>query len=93
MVNVEADALDPGEIAEGLTTHVIPVGAEQERVIWPLNPPTELALIFSVAEPPRITVVLWAVRLKEKSGALAAAAGARLANMAVALPPVVGKLG
>jgi hypothetical protein len=33
MVNVEADALDPGEIVEGLKAQVRPAGAEQEREI------------------------------------------------------------
>src|SRR3984885_9781038 len=45
-----------------------------------------------VVELPAMTVALEAERLSEKFGPLTAAAGARLANTAVVLPPV-GKLG
>src|SRR3984893_19261581 len=92
MVKVEDDALDPGEIVAGLKTQVTPAGAAQESVIWPLNPPTALAPIIRFAEPPGMTVTLGAERLKEKPGLPTAAAGTRLANTLVVLPPA-GKLG
>ena len=91
-VNVEDDALDPGEIVEGLRVQVKPLGAEQVREIWLLNPPTAAALTFKVVEPPAVTVALGAERLNEKLGPVTAAAGIRLANTLVVLPPV-GKLG
>jgi hypothetical protein len=89
---VEVDALDPGEIVDGFRAQVKPAGAEQESEICPLNPPTALALTVTLAEPPGATVALGADRLKEKSGLPTAAAGTRLANTLVALPPA-GKLG
>jgi len=92
MVKVEDEELDPGEIVEGLREQVKPAGAEQERAIWPLNPPTALAPIIRLADPPGATVRLWAERLREKSGLPTAAAGRMLANTPVALPPG-GKLG
>lgn len=58
MVNVEEAVLDPGEIAAGLKAHVIPVTVEQDRLISPLNPPTALALIVRVVDPPDVTVAL-----------------------------------
>ena len=63
------DALAPGEIVEGLKAQVRPAAAEQLSEICPLNPPTALALIMRLAEPPGVTVALWAERLREKSGA------------------------
>jgi hypothetical protein len=48
---------------------------------------------MTFAEPPGATVVLAAERFKENPGLPAAAAGVRLANNAVALPPVAGKFG
>lgn len=92
MVNVEDGVLDPGEIVEGLREQVKPAGAAQESAIAPLNPPTALALTVRLAEPPGGTVALCAERLREKSGLLTAAAGTRLANTLVVVPPV-GKLG
>src|SRR5437660_7497785 len=89
---MEDEALDPGEIVEGLREQVKPVGAEQASAIRLLNPPTALALIIRVVEPPAITVALEAERFSEKFGPLTAAAGTRLANTAVVLPPE-GKLG
>ena len=92
MVKVEDDMLDPGEMVVGLKPHVSPAGAEQESEIWPLNPPTALALTMRLAEPPDATVALWAERLREKSGLPTAAAGTTLANTLVVLPPA-GKFG
>jgi len=92
MVKVEEDVLEPGEIVVGLKAQLKPAGAEQESAIWPLNPPTALALIIRLAEPPDATVTLWAERLREKPGLPTAAAGTTLANTAVVLPPG-GKLG
>ena len=92
MVRVEDEALDPGEIVVGLKAQVTPAGAVQESVIWPLNPPAVLALIIRLAELPGATVALYAERFREKFGLLTAAAGTRLANTAVVLPPA-GKLG
>jgi hypothetical protein len=92
MVNVDDDVLDPGEIVVGLKTQVRPAGGVQESVICPLNPPAALALIIRFADPPGATVALWAERLRVKSGLPTAAAGIRLANKLVPLPPV-GKLG
>src|SRR5579862_5368911 len=92
MVNVDDEALDPGEMLLGLKAHVKPAGAEQDNEICPLNPPAGLALTMTVAEPPCATVALWADRFREKSGLPTAAAGTILANTAVALPPA-GKLG
>lgn len=91
-VKVEDDALDPGEIVEGLKAQVRPAAAEQLSEIWPLNPPTALAMTVRLAEPPGATVALWAERFREKFGAPTAAAGTRLANTLVVLPPA-GKLG
>jgi len=92
MVKVEDDALDPGEIVVGLKAQLTPAGAAQESMIWPLNPPTALAPIIRLAEPPGMTVTLWAERFREKPGPLTAAAGTRLENTLVVLPPA-GKLG
>ena len=92
MVNMEDDALDPGEIVEGLKAQVRPADAEQLSEICPLNPPTALALIVRLAEPPAGTVAFGAERFREKSGAPTPAAGTRLANTLVVLPPA-GKLG
>ena len=91
MVRVEDEPL-PGSIVEGLKVHVKPAGAVQVRVIGLSNPPAPAALTVTLAEPPGLTVALWAERLREKPGAPTAAAGTRLANTAVALPPA-GKLG
>src|SRR5437868_11392303 len=92
MVKVEDDALDPGEIVVGLKTQDRPAGAVQESAIGPLNPPTTLAPIIRLADPPGATVTLWAERLREKPGPATAAAGTRLAKTLVVLPPL-GKLG
>jgi hypothetical protein len=62
---VEDEALDPGEIVEGLKEQVKPVGAEQVSEIWLLNPPTALALIIRVVEPPVMTVAVGAERFSE----------------------------
>ncbi len=59
---MEDEALDPGEIVEGLKEQVKPVGAEQVSEIWLLNPPTALALIISVVEPPVTTVTQLALK-------------------------------
>src|ERR1700728_3129673 len=93
MVSVEEAAVDPGEIVEGLRAQVRPEGAEQVSVISPLNPPTAAALTMTSADAPGATVVLAAERFKENPGLPAAAAGVRLANTAVALPPAAEKLG
>ena len=92
MVNVEDDALEPGEIVEGLKAQVRPAAAEQLSEICPLNPPTALALTIILAEPPGEIVAPCAERFKEKFGVPTAAAGTRLANTLVVLPPA-GKLG
>ena len=89
---MEDGALEPGEIVEGLKAQVRPAAAEQLSEICPLNPPTALALTITLAEPPGVTVALCAERFREKFGPPAAAAGTRLANTLVVLPPV-GKLG
>ena len=92
MVKVDDDPLDPEEIVVGLKAQVRPAGAAQESVICPLNPPTALAPIIRLAEPPGMTVTLGAERLREKPGLPTAAAGTRLAKTLVVLPPG-GKLG
>src|ERR1700687_4151161 len=92
MVKVDDDPLDPEEIVVGLKAQGRPAGAAQESATWPLNPPTALALIIRLAEPPGVMVTLWAERLREKSGLPTAPAGTRLANTLVVLPPA-GKLG
>src|SRR5580704_1599889 len=92
MIRVEDDSLDPGEIVAGLKAQLRPAGAAQESVISPVNPPTALALTMRSAELPIATVAFWAERLKVKLAPVAAA-GARLAKTAVALPPLAGKLG
>src|SRR5271163_4329900 len=92
MVKVEDDALDPGEMVVGLKAQVRPAGAAHDSVISPVNPPTALALIMRLAEPPCPTVAFWAERLREKFGLPTAAAGTRLANTLVVVPPA-GKLG
>ena len=56
-VNVEG-VFAPAEIVEGLKAQVRPDAVEQLSEIWPLNPPTALALIMRFAEPPGATVVL-----------------------------------
>ena len=91
MVKVE-DELLPAEIVAGLKEQVRPAGAVQVSAISLLNPPTAAALTVTFAEPPDATVVLEAERLREKPGAVTEAAGTRLANTLVALPPA-GKLG
>lgn len=91
-VKVDDDVFEPGEIVVGLKAQLRPAGAEQERVISPLNPPSALALIIRLVEPPGATDALWAERLREKSGLPTAAAGTTLANTAVVVPPA-GKLG
>ena len=50
------------------------------------------ALTVTLAEPPGATVTLWSERLREKFWLVTAAAGTRLANTLVVLPPA-GKLG
>lgn len=92
MVKVEEVVLETGEIAVGLRVQVNPAGEEQVSEIWPLSPPTALALIIKLVEFPGATVVLWAERIREKSGLPTVAAGRTLANTAVVLPPG-GKLG
>ena len=92
MVKVEDDVLDPGEIRVGLRAQVRPLGAAQESEIWPLNPPTALALSVTLAEPPGATVALCADKLREKLGVPTAATGTTLAKTLVLLPPA-GKLG
>ena len=89
---VEVDALDPGEIVDGLREQVKPPGAEQVSEICPLKPPTAPAVIVSFDVPPRVTVSLGAERVSEKSAPVAAAAGVMAANTAVVLPPFA-KLG
>jgi hypothetical protein len=84
---VEDEALDPGEIVERLREQVKPAGAEQPSEILLLNPPTALALIVRVVEPPAMTVALGAERFSEKSRPATTAAGTTLANTAVVLPP------
>lgn len=91
MVKVE-DEVPPAEIVVGLKEQVRPAGAVQVSVIWLLNPPTAAALTVRFAEPPAVTVVLGAERLREKPGVETAVAGTRLANTLVVLPPE-GKLG
>ena len=92
MVKVEDDVLEPGEIVAGLKAQLRPAGAEQESEIRPLNPPTALALIMRLVEPPCATVAVFAERFSEKFGLPTAAAGTRLAKIPVVLPPT-GKLG
>ena len=92
MVKVEDGVVDPGEMVRGFNEQVRPEGAEQVSEICPLNPPTALALIITLLEPPGDTVALWAARFKEKFGPDAAAAGTTLAKTLVVLPPA-GKLG
>ena len=65
MVKVEDEAL-PGEIVEGLKAQVKPAGAAQVRVIGLSNPPTAAALTVTLADPPGLTVALWAERLRVK---------------------------
>ena len=91
MVKVDA-VLDPGEIVEGLKAQVRPAPEEQLSEIGLSNPPTAAALIMRLAEPPGAMVTLWAERFREKIWLLTAAAGTRLANTLVVLPPD-GKLG
>ena len=92
IVNVADEALDPGEMVDGLKAQLNPAGAVQESEICPLNPPAELALTIRFVEPPCVTVALADDRFNEKFGPPAAAAGTRAANTAVVLPPE-GKLG
>ncbi len=65
--------------------------AAQLSEICPLNPFTALALIMRLAEPRGATVAVWGERVREKFGLPTAAAGTRLANTLVVLPPA-GKL-
>jgi hypothetical protein len=58
IVKVEEPVLDPGEILAGLKAHVIPVTVEQDRLICPLKPPTALAAMVRVVDPPAVTVAL-----------------------------------
>jgi len=91
MVKV-AGALAPGVIVEGLKAQVRPEIVEQVSTIGLANPPTPEALIMRLAEPPGAMATLWAERLREKFSLLTEAAGTRLANTLVVLPPA-GKLG
>lgn len=91
MVKV-AGVLDPGVIVVGLKVQVRPETEEQLKEIGLLNPPTPAALIMRLAEPPGVTDTLCAERLREKFWPETAAAGTKLANTLVVLPPL-GKLG
>src|SRR5882724_2942353 len=90
MVRVEEGA--PAVIVVGLNEQVMPAGATQLRLIGLLNPPTAAAPTMMLAEPPRVTVALWAEKFSVNPGPGAAAAVVMLAKALVALPPG-GKLG
>ena len=91
MVKV-AVAFDPGVIVEGLKAQARPAELEQLSEIGLLNPPTPAALIVRLAAPPGKMDTLLAERLREKFWLPTAAAGTRLANTLVVLPPA-GKFG
>lgn len=90
MVSVDG-VVDPGEMVEGLKAQVMPDTEEQDSVIWLLNPPTALALMESVAEPPGATVADCADKLREKSALVTADAGTSVANRPLVwfAPPAV----
>ena len=46
------------KVEDAVNAQVIPVTDEQDRLIWPLKPPTALALIVRFVDPPAVTVAL-----------------------------------
>jgi len=67
IVSSEEEALPPGLMVLGLKLQVNPAAGAQESVIWLLKPPTPADPMFSVVDPPALTVTSGAERFREKS--------------------------